>query len=171
LQSTERVLQLTYDLLNYSRGLTVEYRFQRTDLNALLRETCASLRARAISQGLQWVEALGLPVAVSVDPDRLSEALFNVVLNAVEVTKKGRIRIATEQSGGQVRIHLTDTGPGIPEEIQETLFQPFVTAGKERGTGLGLVTTRTVVERHGGEITFTTKPGRGTTFTITLPVA
>jgi signal transduction histidine kinase len=171
LQSTERVLQLTYDLLNYSRGLTVEYRFQQTDLNVLLQETFAPLRSRAISQGLRWEEALGPPMVISADPDRLREALFNVALNAVEVTKKGQIRIATEQSEGQVRIHLADTGPGIPEEVQGTLFQPFVTAGKEKGTGLGLATTRTVVERHDGEITFTTRPGRGTTFTITLPAA
>ena len=61
------------------------------------------------------------------------------------------------------------TGAGIPDQIRDTLFQPFVTSGKRDGTGLGLAIVKQVIEAHGGEVRFESTPGKGTTFTFSLP--
>jgi signal transduction histidine kinase len=84
----------------------------------------------------------------------------------------GTLRVASGTNGEDVEISVTDTGPGIPEEIRSSVFEPFVTTKPEgKGTGLGLSTVLMVVERHQGRVDFTTNVGDGTTFRILLPAA
>jgi len=82
----------------------------------------------------------------------------------------GEFIMAVSKNEKNVLFNFTDNGPGIPEEIQETLFEVFVTKGKEKGTGLGMSTVKNIVEAHGGEISFETKVGEGTKFMVSLPV-
>jgi len=81
----------------------------------------------------------------------------------------GRLTIATRSTDGMVEFRLSDTGPGIPKEIQDTLFEPFVTYGKATGTGLGLAIAKKIAEDHGGTIAVQSVPGQGATFVISLP--
>jgi signal transduction histidine kinase len=105
----------------------------------------------------------------AIDPARLRRVLDNLVKNAQGALRnKGTITVRTAPDPGGLRIEVADTGPGIPAELRETLFQPFVTHGKKEGTGLGLAICKNLVERHGGAIDFTST-GRGTTFTIVIP--
>jgi signal transduction histidine kinase len=67
-------------------------------------------------------------------------------------------------------LHVSDNGPGIPEELRDTLFDAFVTHGKKKGVGLGLAIAKSIVEAHSGTITFDTSMGQGTTFHVRLPV-
>jgi signal transduction histidine kinase len=104
-----------------------------------------------------------------IDPDRLTRALYNLASNAIEAMPNGgTLTLTLAKSDGQFLIEITDTGPGIPEEIRARLFDPFVTHGKKSGTGLGTSIAKKIVEDHGGEITFTTATGKGTTFHIRL---
>jgi signal transduction histidine kinase len=83
----------------------------------------------------------------------------------------GQLTVATGRTGNEVEITVSDNGPGIPEAIRHSVFEPFVTTKPEgQGTGLGLSTVLMVVERHEGKIDFTTSPA-GTTFRLRLPVA
>ena len=115
-----------------------------------------------------------LPEIVA-DPERLKEALVNIVVNACEAMKGGGfINIdeeeACEESLGRIIvIRLTDSGPGIPEAIQRKVFEPFFTT-KEEGSGLGLSIAARIVEEHGGRLDLTSKEGEGASFAITLPV-
>ena len=100
-------------------------------------------------------------------------ALINLVVNAIHAMEGGGDPAgrAPRPRDGHVEIAVADTGPGIPEEIQPTIFEPFVTTKPEgKGTGLGLSTVLMVVERHKGRIDFTSAPGAGTTFRITIPM-
>jgi signal transduction histidine kinase len=104
----------------------------------------------------------------------LKEVLVNLLVNACEVmVKGGKIRILEQEEGrgslGRfVTITVSDNGPGIPESIQENIFQPFFST-KEEGTGLGLSIASRIVEKHGGSISLHSQEGEGTTFVITLP--
>lgn len=115
-----------------------------------------------------------LPQIVA-DPERLKEALVNIVVNACEAMNGGGIiRVDEEESfdkslGRVIVIRLTDTGPGIPEAIRSRIFEPFFTT-KEEGSGLGLSIASRIVEEHGGRIAVESKQGEGSTFTITLPI-
>jgi signal transduction histidine kinase len=114
-----------------------------------------------------------LPRVLGVS-NQLEMALINLVVNAVHAMgeKGGRLAVGTRRRGDDVEIWVQDEGPGIPERVRSSLFEPFVTTKPEgKGTGLGLSTVLMVVERHNGHIDFETEEGRGTTFRVTLPPA
>lgn len=113
-------------------------------------------------------------------PGDLKQVFLNLVVNAAHAIAErfpegtlGLIRIATQQAGEHVVITVADNGAGIPNEIAAKVFDPFYTTKEVgRGTGQGLALARAVVEeRHGGHITFASEPGKGTTFTVRLPIA
>lgn len=109
------------------------------------------------------------------DPDQLKEVFVNLMANACEaIVDGGSITIKEQKTfaenvGQCVMIRMTDNGPGVPQEIQDKLFQPFFST-KEEGTGLGLSIAARIVEEHGGWIELTSREGEGATFTIALPV-
>jgi len=111
---------------------------------------------------------------IMADPEQLREVLVNLVVNACEAMVGGGELTIREEEGedeglGRVAIlKVTDTGPGIPEAIQDQVFQPFFST-KEEGTGLGLSIANRIVKDHGGRLALQSQEGRGTTFTITLP--
>jgi signal transduction histidine kinase len=114
-----------------------------------------------------------LPRVLGVS-NQLEMALINLVVNAVHAMgeKGGTLGIATRRRGDDLEVLVKDEGPGIPERIRTSLFEPFVTTKPEgKGTGLGLSTVLMVIERHNGHIDFDSEEGRGTTFRITLPPA
>jgi signal transduction histidine kinase len=111
-----------------------------------------------------------LPAVVGV-PDRLQQAVLNLVLNAIQAMPHGgRVALNTTSSGGLVRVSVTDTGPGLPQDLAEKLFDTSVTT-KPGGTGLGLPVVRLIAEAHGGSVWYRSDPGHGATFTLVLPSA
>lgn len=116
---------------------------------------------------------LDVPVLplVSVDPDQVRDAVENLLRNAVEAMPEGGdLRIGARVEGGELHLRIADSGTGIPCEVQEKLFEPLVTT-KPLGLGLGLTTTRALVENQGGSITCESAPGLGTCFEVMLPIA
>jgi two-component system NtrC family sensor kinase len=111
----------------------------------------------------------------------LNQVFLNLVVNAahaisdvVKVTgTKGAVHVSSRSEGEWVRIDIADSGTGIPETLRERIFEPFFTTKPVgKGTGQGLAIARTiVVDRHGGSLTFESTTGKGTTFTIRLPIA
>jgi signal transduction histidine kinase len=105
------------------------------------------------------------------DPRKLERAMYNLLLNACEAApgREGKVQIDVERSGIWVSISVADNGPGIAKEIRDKLFHPFVSFGKENGTGLGLTVVQKIVQDHGGEV-LTERTGDGrTVFRITIP--
>jgi len=105
------------------------------------------------------------------DPRKLERALYNLLLNACEAAPggEGRVQVSVERNGIWVSIAVADNGPGIAKEIRDKLFHPFVSFGKENGTGLGLTVVQKIVQDHGGEV-FTERSGdERTIFRITIP--
>ena len=107
------------------------------------------------------------------DSNRLERAVANLVLNACEAVSpdSGRIVITTTGKRSSLEIGVWDNGPGIPVEIRDSVFQPFVSYGKVDGSGLGLAIVKKIVEDHGGQIYVEERSGTGTLFKITIPFA
>ena len=112
---------------------------------------------------------------VLANPIQLEQVFINLLTNArdaLEGSRTKRIRIVTEREGDVIRIRVADTGPGIPRELEARIFDPFFTTKEVgSGTGLGLSITYSIVKEHGGEISVSSRPRRGATFEICLPVA
>ena len=106
---------------------------------------------------------------VHVDPVKTALAIQKLVINSVEAMEEGgELRISVFDSPDSVEICVKDSGTGIPPEAEESLFEPFVSS-KKQGNGLGIPTAKRIVESHGGSLTYITKQGEGTTFTISFP--
>ena len=105
------------------------------------------------------------------DPRKLERALYNLLLNACEAApgSEGRVLVTVERAGHAVTIAVSDNGPGIAEPIRDKLFHPFVSFGKENGTGLGLTVVQKIVQDHGGQVLMERTPDARTVFRITLP--
>jgi len=117
-------------------------------------------------------------LVASADPDRLRQVLSNLIDNAIKYgrTDGSTVLQAQTRTDGFLEVSVRDDGPGIPPEAQARIFERFFRVDKARsreqgGTGLGLSIVKHVVQAHGGEVRVASAPGRGTTFTVTLPAA
>jgi len=107
------------------------------------------------------------------DSRKLERVLYNLVLNACEAVSRenGSVDIDLSASGGGVEIRVADNGRGIPQSIRGKLFEPFISAGKENGTGLGLTVVQKIIQDHGGSVAVENTSDQGTTFKVHLPLA
>jgi two-component system sensor kinase FixL len=107
---------------------------------------------------------------VTFDPKQVHQVLLNLLKNALEAMPRGgEITITSRVKGPNVEISLADTGQGMPPEVAASIFQPYYTT-KEKGTGLGLAICQSIIQEHGGAILVDSSPGRGSTFTIQVPL-
>jgi two-component system, NtrC family, sensor kinase len=114
-----------------------------------------------------WDPAIPLIIA---NPDHLKQVFLNLVINAIDAMPQGGdLSIRTIFDQDNVSIEFTDTGIGMPPEIQARLFEPFFTT-KTQGSGLGLSISYGIIQEHDGQILVQSEVGKGTTFTITLPI-
>jgi signal transduction histidine kinase len=156
-------------------GLNLEW--QSVELAAVVGRVLALASARASKKGIGLEVALDPSVSsLMADPGKLEQVLTNLVVNAIEHSFPGSsVVVRSRLEGSRVALEVEDHGVGIPREMLDRLFNPFErkrarkTAG-EQSTGLGLVIARKVVEAHDGTITVTSEVGRGTLFTVTLPI-
>jgi signal transduction histidine kinase len=119
--------------------------------------------------GVQVVQR-GEPLVVEADRDQIRQVLLNLITNAYDAMPDGGVLTVSTTSGpGSAQITVTDTGTGMNEATQDSIFTPFFTS-KTRGIGLGLAVTKRVAEAHGGTISVESRPAAGTSFTLTLPV-
>ena len=107
-----------------------------------------------------------------VDPDQIRRAFLNILRNAMEAQPDhgGSITVTTRSDETTITVIFSDSGAGMPEEVQEKIFTPFFTT-KSGGTGLGLSITQHIINEHKGEIVYESTPGAGTTFNVRLPRA
>lgn len=168
-QESDRMILLVQDLLNYSQGaVSVE----KTMVN--LTEYADRIRT-VLSPGMQRKKirfTLNVPeqLHATIDAERFLRVLINIANNATDaLSEGGEFVIDISRAQNQILFALRDNGPGIPESIRDTLFEPFVTHGKAHGTGLGMAIAKSMVDAHGGSISFETETGKGTTFTIKVP--
>jgi PAS domain S-box-containing protein len=145
------------------------------DLVELAGDAIEAARPAAEAKSLILTLEHHQPALVSADANRISQALDNLISNAIKFTPDGgTVQVSIETRGSAYALHVRDTGYGIPASEQQRLFERFfrsttASANNVPGTGLGLTIAKTIVERHGGSIGFDSTEGKGTTFTVSLP--
>lgn len=175
---TERVRKIVKGLLDFSRQTKLDQ--VPTDINKLVKETINLVENQALVKGIRLVfePVEDLPVR-TVDPSQLQCVMLNIIINALDATEPGKtvtvktgIGVSTsktEQRG--IEIEVSDEGCGIPPENLDKLFDPFFTTKEVgQGTGLGLAVSYGIIERHGGTIYVHSEVGKGSSFTIWLPL-
>jgi PAS domain S-box-containing protein len=156
------------DLLVFSRPKPPDFR--PAPLAPLLEHIVELLQRDPLCANVTF-EFRKADLGAEIDQVQIERALLNVIRNAAQAMEGGGcIRIALESADNLCRISVTDSGAGIPADIRDKIFEPFVTT-KHRGTGLGLPITKRTIEQHGGSIAVHSTSGRGTTVVITLPVS
>jgi signal transduction histidine kinase len=145
---------------------------QDVDLRGLLRDLDELLAPQARRQRVTLSTRVpDDPVTVVGQPDRLKQAMLNILINALEAMPKGgMLDIALERSDGRASITVRDNGPGIPPEVLDAIYDMHFTT-KSGGTGVGLYVARSVMQSHGGTIDVAAVPDGGTSFTLKLPLA
>ena len=148
------------------------------NITSVLDECVRSLRPLARQRSLRISLHCGSEIpAVRADRAKIKQVVFNLLSNAIKFSPAGgtiRLRVGSGEYGDEIRIAVQDAGPGIPPEEQERIFEPFVRLPEQEpreGTGLGLAIARKLVELHGGRIWVESLPGKGSTFSFSLPVA
>lgn len=166
----QKLTDLANDFLRYARAQVLARR--QTDLGTVVTRLIDFLTPTAKQNGidLAWYPAADLP-SVDLDRDQFEQALLNLLLNAEQAMPDGgTLTLIGRTDGGWVCLDVIDTGCGMSAEVLPNLFKPFHTT-KRTGTGLGLPTAKKVILGHGGTIDVQSELGRGSKFTIRLPVA
>ncbi|XXX82357.1 AAA family ATPase [Sorangium sp. So ce134] len=184
-KSSEHLLSLINDLLQLAKieAGKMDSVLTVVRLPALVRMVVDLCRVRAEAKGISFTHELRGPAlqAVHADEKRLTQVLLNLLGNAIKFTARGgvsfRVEVLEESvpAGRMVRFRVEDTGPGIASEHLSRIFEPFEQVGEQgarsEGTGLGLAITKKLVQQMGGAIEVQSEVGRGSAFTVTLPLA
>lgn len=170
-QQIERINKTVSSMLNFAKG-------QKTSpephtLHQIVEEAIGLTRPQIMTEDVIVTTDVpeSLPM-IFVDRPQICQVIVNLIINATQaVSKHGRIEIHATLEGQQVSLQISDNGSGISDDMQKTIFEPFITTKKESGgIGLGLYICKDIIEAHGGHILIHSQPGQGTRFTIQLPV-
>jgi signal transduction histidine kinase len=168
-KETSRLRDILDDFLRYAGQLELDR--QPTDLNELLEDLVDFFLPQAQAQRakLRLRRSEG-PLVAEVDAKLIKQALLNLMLNALQAMPEGgELILSAARQDGQALVDVIDTGKGIAPEALEKIFDAYYTS-KKGGTGLGLAMTRRIVREHGGELTVKSEQGRGSDFSLRLPL-
>jgi PAS domain S-box-containing protein len=178
LQDARHLLELINEVLDISKieSGRLELKRETFDFGQCVEEVMAGIRHHAASRNITLENQNNFHESLYADRLRLKEILYNLLNNAVKFTPEGgRVWIEAGREGDTLHISVCDTGIGIPEKEQPSIFEKFyqvgdISGGVREGTGLGLPITKHLVELHGGAISVASQPGKGSSFRLVLPL-
>lgn len=176
-QTGDRLIHITTDLLDLAKieAGKIVVNYEKLDLLSVARQACEGIALRAGKKGIAVAEDFPAgKVEISGDFDKLLQVMINLLSNAYKFTERGSIIVEVKDLGDEVRCAVKDTGPGISPENLKRLFSKFEQFGKpvissEKGSGLGLVISKSIIEAHGGRMGAESELGKGTTVFFVLP--
>jgi two-component system NtrC family sensor kinase len=169
MEGADRVRKIVQDLKSFSRADSD--RAVPSGLNECIRAT-----ANVVSNEIKYVADLDMRLGdippVVCHPQQIGQVVMNLLVNAAHaIGQKGTVTVATRRDGSWAKIVVADTGKGIPSENMKRIFEPFFTTKEVgKGTGLGLAISLDIIKKHGGDIMVESEPGKGSTFTVRLPL-
>ncbi|HEY9161411.1 MAG TPA: ATP-binding protein [Desulfomonilia bacterium] len=170
IEGAERVKKIVQDLKTFSRNDQLEYK--ESDINECMESTI-NIVWNELKYKATVIKEYGDIPFVKCFPQQINQVFMNILVNAVHaIETAGEIRVKTWDENGWVYAMISDNGHGIPPENLKKIFEPFFTTKEVgKGTGLGLSITYDIVRKHGGDISVKSEQGKGTTFTVRLPIA
>jgi signal transduction histidine kinase len=177
-RSGEQLAEIVNDILDLAslRAGRMQFQYSQFQLDELVRDKCELLKPLAKAKAIDLrCDLPAAPVHISSDPKRIGQVLVNLLGNAIKFTDEGGVTEKLQADNKQCRIHIMDTGIGIPEQHVERIFEGFeqVNAGNTRpfaGSGLGLAICREILAGLGGKIKLSSQVGKGTQIEISLPL-
>jgi len=168
LRETKRLEQIVNDFLRYAKGQQLD--LKNLSINDLISEVLDFIGPEARTKNITILRNLDETIPpCPLDAKLIKQALLNIVLNAEHAMPAGGdLIVQSRRLKDAFQVDITDTGSGIPPEIAPRVFDVYFST-KKGGTGLGLATTRRIIEEHNGNITFQSEPGKGTNFRISIP--
>jgi PAS domain S-box-containing protein len=168
LKAAEHARRIVEEFRSFARDTR---KAEPVDLNVCLEET-AALFQRELRPSIRLAKRLRPLPRVRCFPGQMNQVFLNLLKNAAEaIEKKGTITLRSRRQGGKLLLEVSDTGRGMDEEIRRKLFEPFFTTKPVgKGLGLGLSISAMIVQNHGGQLSVQSRPGRGSTFRIELPL-
>lgn len=169
-RETSRLRDILDDFLRYAGRIELER--HPVELNSLLEELVDFFAPQALAQRVQLrLKTSPAKLTVQVDPRLIKQAILNLMLNALQAMdgSGGDLILSLSSTPTHARIDVIDTGKGIPPDVQQRIFQAYFSMRKG-GTGLGLAMSKRIVDEHGGTISLKSEVGKGTDFTISLPL-
>jgi len=169
-RETSRLKDILDDFLRYAGNIEIDRK--PVELGAMLEELVDFFAPQAQIQRVQLrLNKPPEPLTVSIDERLIKQSVLNLMINAAQAIgdRGGEIILAARRDGDDAVIDVIDTGPGIPADVQDKIFQAYFST-KKGGTGLGLAITKRIAEEHGGRITVKSDVGKGTAFSLWLPI-
>jgi two-component system, NtrC family, sensor histidine kinase HydH len=167
-QECQRIELLLKDMVNFARPLNLS--FEMTDINRLVKNILEALNPQAESLQVQLSSNLDgdLP-DIPVEQTRMTQVLYNLILNAIQASAADQlVLVRTVRKKNLIAVEVSDQGCGVPQELQQKIFNPFFSTKKE-GSGMGLAISKRIVHLHQGKMEFRPNNPRGSVFTIWLP--
>jgi signal transduction histidine kinase len=170
-EAVQSMTDLIESLLLFSQtGQMLHLRREQVD--GLIERTIQTVRQHPECRDVQIVSHTSGSIYAWIDSKKLARAIYNLLLNACQFAKKGpgapKVAVKLWEDDDKIEISISDSGPGVADSIRETLFQPFVSAGKENGVGLGLTLAQHIAQEHGGEVRLEKSVPGETVFSILL---
>ncbi|WP_141733552.1 sensor histidine kinase [Oligoflexus tunisiensis] len=168
-RQTDRCSQMAEELLSFARGEKV-HNLQDVQAKEFLQEAFDAFKVKAEASQIQCEMRVDYHGTLLIDREKMTRALLNLLNNALDALESGgKISLSCGlRDDGRVELRVSDTGPGVPIGLRDTLFDFLVTEGKEQGTGLGLYIAKNIVEAHGGVIYLDDQVNQGASFVICL---
>jgi two-component system secretion sensor histidine kinase SsrA len=173
--SSDYLLSIINNLLDYNQIETgqTELPYESVELLPLLDKVVTTVHLRAEEKGLVFSTqvAANIPLGMKMSRIRVKQIIINLLGNAIKFTEKGYVSLQAERRGDRLAIAVSDSGPGIPLEQQQNIFLPFIQISEHTGgNGLGLTISSMLAQSMGGEIQLTSQPGKGSCFSLLLPI-
>lgn len=162
--------QMVREILDFARGVEVTPVIQKVDINNFFEELQKNHEVAVKGRDIDLIFEHKINEAVYFDENKIRRVMENLIKNASEaMVDAGEIRVTATKSSGWLQISVIDNGPGVPEHIRDSIFQPFVTEEKQRGTGLGLPICHKIVMEHKGRMEYFPVEPTGSRFDVRLP--
>ncbi len=173
-ENNENIIKLVDDLLDVAKIKEGKkfYSLKKENIVEIIKEILPSLKEKTEKKGIEifFDKSSEIP-NIKIDREKIKACIQNLAENAIKYTNEGQINLSLEKKKNEIYFYVKDTGIGIPQKQQKNIFSKFFkTTGNLTGSGLGLYITKKIIEAHNGEVGFTSKEKKGSTFYFSLPI-
>jgi putative methionine-R-sulfoxide reductase with GAF domain len=170
IHQVDRFVNMAQEILDFSRGVSAT-NIQEVDFGEVMEGVLLFIEKDLTKRNIKLEKNLNFKGKMKLDTDKIIRVFYNIASNAADaMATGGSITVTTEDTGSMVKVDFKDTGTGMPEEVKQRIFEPFVTFGKKHGTGLGMSIVKKVMDDHKGKIEIETELGKGTTIRLLFPL-
>ena len=171
IRQVDRFVNMTQEILDFSRGVS-EIHLEEVELGDMLESVLQFIEKEYSRKNITVVRDFQYTGPAVLDVEKMVRVFYNLAGNSADAMKDGgTLTVSTRKQENTLIIDVTDTGAGIPEEIQHRIFEPFFTHGKKHGTGLGLAIVKKIIDDHQGKLEVHSEMGKGTTIRMCLPLS